>query len=293
MKTLSKKEKEIIRLMRDKKIYDIYSYVEFYRLYDDIQYREKDVADKFKKVFGGKQYECHLSNQTGDSVRKYDNIVKEIDNQTVIAKPRLSYMGSKFQSVENYNYNLFMPIRVSKDIESILHFIAVWEYLLSEGLIIQLPKTCEQQDVALFLRQEYIERKDEICPEDIFDSDTIEYSDMNILADFFMDWRLKLDEKDFKICKPYLQKRIYPTLGLDVYIKKGFKTKNDISERRNFLIAFVGVVVAIVTSAVSVWLSISNKGYSTELNNINNSIQEMQEKIPTSLGDIEAIQRPK
>ena len=103
--------------------------------------------------------------------------------------------------------------------------------------------------------------------------------DLQVSAKEFMDWHLVLDEHDFEICLPYLTRQLQPTLALDVFIEKGFKTKEERNENRNFAIALIGVIVAIVTSIASLLVSFSDKGYFDELDRINNSLQQICEEI--------------
>jgi len=47
------------------------------------------------------------------------------------------------------------------------------------------------------------------------------------------------------------------------------------NESRNFIIALVSVIVAVVTSLASLFISLSGHDYSQELNNINTSLQNI------------------
>lgn len=63
-------------------------------------------------------------------------------------------MGAKVESSVNkikYDYCLFKPIYICEDIDKILQFISIWQYLESEKFIIELPNPCEIQDMGLFL----------------------------------------------------------------------------------------------------------------------------------------------
>lgn len=52
-----------------------------------------------------------------------------------------------------YNYNLTKPIYLSENIDEILNFISIWQFLEEEHLIINLPKSCEERDMGLFLKK--------------------------------------------------------------------------------------------------------------------------------------------
>lgn len=279
MKTLSKEEKEIIKLIQEREITDIYSYVKYYNLGVEVQQYKEDVEQRFNEAFNGKKYKCHISSTSDINA---GNIIKRIDDKNVWATPKLSYFGCEGQNIKYeqeveviYGYFLFKPTYICEDMEKIFHFISVWQYLVSEGLVIELPKSCERNDMSLFLRKEKL--KHETPP--ILETSNLSIDSMEVNASHFMDWKFVLDKLNFELCLPYLQKRLYPTLGLDTFIGKGFKTKADLNERRNFWIALLGVLFALITSAVSIIISIFDNGNAEELIKINNSLQEIREEL--------------
>ena len=160
--------------------------------------------------------------------------------------------------------------------DRILQFIAVWQYLENERLVIVLPKSCEKEDFSLFLSKENIK-----LPEVTINEENLNLESMKVFADSFMDWKLTLNKTNFELCYPYLCKKIYPTLALDTFIEKDFKTKSDIIENHNFMIALVGVIVAIATSLASLFISLSDQDYTHELNDINDSLKNIYTELNT------------
>lgn len=279
MKTLSNEEKEIIRLIQKKEITDIYSYVKHFNLGKEVQQFHENIKKEFDKKFEGKTY---IIKQPEYDFHENKCIVEKLDNNMCKAKPFLSYEDNPEKQSICYNgkqithfYNLTKPTYICEDIEKILNFISIWQFLESEHLIIELPKSCEKQDMALFLKQipyDYVS-KDYLLnytPQNIFE--------MKFSASYFIDWRFDLNIHNFEICLPYLQKQIQPTLGLNTFVKKGFKTKSDFIERRNFIIALAGVIVATVTSGASLIMSLLDNGNTEELNKINNSLREIRQE---------------
>lgn len=279
MKTLSKEEKEIIKLIQEKKITDIYSYVKYYNLGTEVQYFEEDIQKAFDEKYGDKTF---IISKTRDNFINKKHIVEELPDNQYRVKPYLSYdNGCPDWDAIYYNhgqiqhsYHLIEPTYICENIEKILDFISVWQFLESERLIIDLPKSCEEQDMGLFLRKKFETPDTKEFP------DKVEHTfELQVDAREFMDWRFELDVHNFEICLPYLQKQIQPTLGLDTFIEKDFKTKADLNERRNFIIALAGVIVAIITSTVSIFISIFDNGNAEELIKINNSLQEIREEL--------------
>lgn len=278
MKTLNEKEKEIIRLIQKKEITDILSFIKYYNLGTEIYFNKSDINDKFNKIFSGKEYIIH---HNGDKSIFLDErcIIDDIDKNTSKCKPFLTFEQSKAQEIDankniRYTYDFFKPTYICEDMDKILQFIAIWQYLENERLVIELPKSCEKEDVALFLSKESIE-----LPEITINENNPAFDSMKIYACFFMDWQFTLNKTNFELCYPYLCKKIYPTLALDTFIEKSFKTKADINESRNFKITLVGVIVAIATSLASLFISLSGQDYSQELKNINNSLQKISEEL--------------
>lgn len=278
MKTLSQKEQEIIKLIQEKKIVDIYSYVRYYDLGTEIQFHEKDILEAFINDFRDGDYNfIARDSKSGCGERPLN---EQTPNTATIF---LNFDDAWMQKVESpaneikYDYCLFMPIYICKNIDKILQFISLWQYLESEKLIIELPKPCEAQDMGLFLYKKDINTR------------TPGYKNVNhklkttpISPREYMDWKLEINEHNLSLCMPYLKKQMQPTLSLDTFIEKGFMTKEDLNERRNSRIALAGVLIAFFTSLASVIISIIgmyDRGYYKELQDINKSIQEIRNEL--------------
>ncbi|WP_458408146.1 hypothetical protein [Anaerotignum sp.] len=282
MKTLSEKEKEIIRLIQKKEIYDIFSFVEYYELGKSVVQTEDEIENRFLEEFGDTRFKCAMTRLDYFSNPVID---EKIDEKYVWAKPRLSYLGARGivlgtdQVKEVFSY--FSTVYICENIREILHFVAVWEYLLSEGLVIELPKPFEKRDIGLFVRKDEISREKSFI-ETLEGKDVIYLSDMEISVKKFLAWDFIFDEINFELCSEYLQKRIYPTLGLDTFIEKGFRTKNDLEARRNFWIALAGVAVAIITSFISIMISLTDKGYYDEFGEMKDSLEKISERMESN-----------
>ena len=283
MRTLSKEEKNIINLIHEGKIKDIYSYVKCFGLDNSIQHHKNEIQREFDEKYGEK--ECILKNINYDFIHNKDAIIEMIDSKTAKLRPVLTYCECRdcvdldyihYRDIE-YTYKITEPVYICEKIDDILHFISVWQYLKNEQLIIELPKSCEKQDMELFLRKDFSQN----YHSDFVLENVKEYRDLEINAIEFMDWRLKLDIHNFELCLPYLTKQIQPTLALDVFVHDKYKTSADKKEDRNFKIALVGVIVAIVTSVASLMVSIFRNGNAKELQDINNSLQKIQNTLIT------------
>ena len=281
MKTLSKEEQEIIKLIQEKKIIDIYSYIRYYNLGTEIQFHEKDIIEAFINDFGVEDYNLITrDSQSGFGERPLNE--QKPDRATVFLNFDDGW-GQKVESPANgisYNFCLFEPIYICEDIDKILQFISIWQYLESEKLIIELPKQCTIQDMGLFLYKKYKKNPNAKTPD--YDKINQKSKTTPVSPHEYMDWKLAVNEHNLSLCMPYLKKQMQPTLSLDTFIEKGFMTKEDLNERRNFTIALAGVLIAFITSLASLIISIigmSDRGYYRELQNINKSIQEIRDEL--------------
>lgn len=280
MKTLDKKEKEIIKLIQEKKITDIYSYVRYYNLGTEVQYFKGDIENEFEKKYG----EMILTiTKTRDSIVNKKHVVEELPNNQYKVKPYLTYNDGSTTDYDTiyykdgkiqYSYHLTEPTYTCENIDSILDFISVWQFLESEHLIIELPKSCEDKDMGLFLKKNFENSTETHFPDTLHST-----YELQVNAREFMDWHFELDVHNFEICLPYLKKQIQPTLGLDTFVKKNFKTKSDIVERINFIIALAGVAVAVITSFISLFTAAFDDKYAKEISNLNNSLQEIRQEL--------------
>lgn len=281
MKTLSQEEQEIIKLIQEKKIVDIYSYVRYYNLGTEIQFHEEDILEAFIKDFSDRDYNLIVrDSKSGFGERPLN---EQKPNTVTIFLNFDDVWMQKVESTANeisYGYCLFKPIYICENIDKILQFISIWQYLESEKLIIELPKPCEAQDMGLFLYKN--NRKNPNAKTPGYKNVDSKLKATPISPREYMDWKLATNEHNLSLCMPYLKKQIQPTLSLDTFIEKGFMTKEDLNERRNSKIALAGVLIAFFTSLASIIISIlgmSDRGYYKELQNINTSIQELQNEL--------------
>lgn len=267
---LSKYQKEIIAHIQNNEITDIYSFVKYYNLGIDVGHNKSAIQNDFRKRYSENKYKCKKDKFGNDEC-----IIEEIDEHYVWAKPILDYFGSEGQVIESNNithgFSLYESTYICENINAIISFIALWQYLKSEGLIIELPKSCSKKDMGLFLRKEPIEHDSK---ESLLEGD-LRLSDMSINVVNFLDWKYVIDKNSFEVCLPYLNMKLYPAPELSQYIVKKHKTLEEIREQRNIQIALAGVLIAFITSVASIIISCQDKGYYNELHEINNSLQEI------------------
>ena len=278
---LNKKQKDIIKNISERKITDILSFVKHYNLGKEVCYDKLEVQSKFDAIYEGKVFKCDSVHF--DNFNEEGRIVQRIDKRTALCKPKLRFIDPYYHcscyNIEN-TYHLFKPVYITECMHEIVSFIALWRYLQEQMLIIELPKSCTDDDMALFLEQK---KEKAYNYQPLIDNNVTPYaaSDLDISFNNFFNKGYKLNSENFEICLPYLTKKIYPSPDLNNFIQNGFNTTEEINNRRNLRIAFAGVVIAIGTSVASMYMSAQDEGYHSELNSINKSLQEIKEEMST------------
>jgi len=276
---LNKHQKDIVKNIANGEITDILSFVKYYNLGHEVLFDKSAVENKFNEIYGGKKFLCdsvHFDNHNETS-----RIIERVDQRTALCSAKLTFVGPYSHcSYDNirYSYHLFKPVYITNHIDEIITFIALWQYLKAQALIIELPKSCTKEDMGLFLKQINRE-KCEPNPLEESNSTPYDYHHLEISYTEFFDGNYELNDENFEICLPYLTQKIYPAPELKNFIQKGYNTTEEINNRRNLGIALAGVIIAILTSLASIYMSAQEKGYYFELNAINNSLQEIKDSI--------------
>lgn len=276
MKTFNKEEQEIIKLIQEKKIVDIYSYVKHYHLGTEIQFYEENIIEAFKNDFNDGEYNLIVRDSISGFGERPLNVHKD-NVPTMFLNFDMAYR-QKVESPDNkicFNFCVFKPIYICENIDKILQFISIWQYLETEQLITDLPKSCTEQDMGLFLYKQ--EKATKSTPGYKNVNPKLKANPINPRE--YMNWRLALKEHDLSLCMPYLVKQIQPTPNLDIFIKTAFITKKDLNERRNSRIAIISVLIALAAFLFSIITYMFNRGYYKELQDINNSIQEIRDEL--------------
>lgn len=285
---LTKRQQEIVKKISKGEITDILSFVKSFNLGEENCFDKTEVVDRFEAVYSDKKFLCDTVHF--DNYNQLDRIIERIDKKTGYCRANLSFQNSysNFSCAGvNYSYHIFKPVYTSSAMDEIISFIALWQYLQSQALIIELPKTCSEEDMGLFLKCKQSNAKSSVT---LSDDNTAPYAYYNLDVSFydFFDGEYALDKENFEICFPYLNRKIYPAPELKTFIQKGYKTNEEINNCRNLWIALVGVIIAIITSVGSMYMSALDRGYYTEFMEINSSLKEIEDAIQDIDSDEEA-----
>lgn len=195
-----------------------------------------------------------------------------------------------------------LGINIAISFKQIKEFISIWSYLYKELYVLEVPKTIRKEEIGLFFvvhnkeveeeatrkaQEEAIQKSGLVkiiynqkytlakLPEEglkLVESFMCNSNAPKVDAYKYTDEILKFNEDNFIICDYYLDKKILSTPELELFIKKHFKT----SEQVNFYWALVPAYLAII---VSVLIPFLQKQDNTEVIKIQSQLTEIQEEI--------------
>lgn len=164
-------QKEIIKKIASGEITDIVSYIRVFNLSTLRKFDKEEIKKRFEEDENGKTYrKLKPGIQTGyySETRNTMNLPIGINYIPIIPKEedfeevpaRLSYDNS-YYTVEvadgsKYKYDYFQGINIINSFSDIKNFLIVWQYLKSEGLVLEVNKKISASDYELFF--EYKEK---------------------------------------------------------------------------------------------------------------------------------------
>lgn len=277
---LDKDEKKIVDAIANGDITDILSFVKFMKYDQESIFNKSYVDEKYHKTYENIRYICETRGLIEHN--KQDKIIECISDKASLCIPEIIFSSTCYTTTFNgvkYHFPYFSSVYITDKVKEMTKFIALWQYLKENALIVELPKSCTEEDVALFLKR----TPDNDKCENPFGENTdrvFDYSELKVSFEYFFNGGYELDRENIENFAPYLVKKIIPAPALYIYIRKKYMTKEDLNNRRNFWIALAGVIIAFFTAIASIIVSVVDKGYHKELNQINESLQKIEASIP-------------
>jgi hypothetical protein len=265
---LSKHQKEIVRAINDGAVYDIHSYLLNFGRLKEFIIDKALLEEKFKQDENGKTYKVLKPGLSPMSI-SFDPVAFKTTATNSVFTDK-DYMKTPAKLVFNkialtkayrgttYTFNLFNGINIAKSIRQIKEFLVVWAFLHKELFVLELPKSICKEEIGLFfVEYNKKEREDRLRNAQRQSAKmerltTIEISQLNfpisgkpeIDAFKYADKFLEFNEEEFISCEYYLDKKITGTPALELFIKRRFKT----TEQVNFFWALVPAYIAILIS---------------------------------------------
>lgn len=248
----SEKQKMIIRAVKKGTVFDIRSYVKQFQPERIVNYDWLKVQLRFRR--------------DPEAVNRYcpwnlcpipANFLSEEEYQQQIAAGRppenyicftpelkkdcgnwnASALGSRF------SFDFYQGVRVLDSFDDLIDFLAVWQFLRNEGLVLEVPQTLDAKTVGLFFKEsrENITFNYEADQE----TGTIIFSDQRYLENHH-----RLSEQHMAVCQYFLDKRLYPAPQLNLFIQNGFRTNEERMHSQAMTAAWAAVIISVVIAII-------------------------------------------
>ena len=317
---LNRHQKEIISKILSKDIYDITSYLNYFNLWHVEKYDMEKLEKEFLKSENGKQYKVMKEgHSTTKVVNKTINTpmapmsFPQVFPRTDISDDEWEYKEAKFVphtkpieyefEEEKFTFDFDTGVNIINDFNNLIDFFTLWNYLkqisaTDIGLFFEPTTLHKKEKGSIIIKRDYVELpKDskigellDKFPNDIFDRvpthTAIEFTDKT--------W--KINEENLTMSKEFIGKKFIPSSSLRIYSKRGYKTKEEIAQRNNLIVAWIAVIISIISILASSLLDKTPKQLNSiteqleEIKSITNQIEnEDIQKIKTSIENIEEM----
>lgn len=281
----SKHQKEIIKQINNGKIYNIISYLKFFNLGETIVLNKDDILHKFNTDNIPKIYYYHKNLKI-----KYSNIISEdVYNNKVLNNElnpenyesvtlKLNYnQGIKHEIWDNKNYtiNFYDGVYIAKSFNNIIDFLALWQYLKSEMLILEVPNDITANELSIFYEKQTSSNSNILSLEERIQQinfDDFTYEDSHYMLENIYTF----SKEKCTICKEYLDRRIYPTTKLKIFIQKRFKTTEEKTQSSALCAAWIAIFVSIILTFLPYFQG-TNQDYTKSISQNINAIKTQNE----------------
>ncbi|MCG4662403.1 hypothetical protein L0P73_17640 [[Clostridium] innocuum] len=312
---LTKKQKDIIKKISTGEIKDIPSYLNVYNLTSFKKLNKEEIVKKMKQEEGEKTYkklkdgvEILVTTTTMDKATGFPSVSthtippKEEDFEYVSAT--IAYTSSsitiKNSDSKSFTYDFFEGINITNSFNNIKDFLTIWQFLKSEGLVLEVEKEVKKEDYEPFFEFKPIldtkfgkrkerekkeiktfkeaietygldaERKVNILPFQITYSDKERYKDYRN----YIDENFEYNKANELICSQFIDKQIYGNSSLETFIKNHFKTKEEISLTKTLIPAYLALFLTLGTT---IWQNSYNDN--SEITDIKNHLIEIKNNL--------------
>ena len=282
----NKHQRDIIKAINNKEVYDIESFVKKFNLYEHFSIDKERIKAAFDNAESGKEYPV-------DVVK---NLLDHGNKRRISVAAKLEYTDNiKKVTFDNccYEYDLWdeKGFNIAIDYDEIVGFISLWEYLKRELDVFEIEKEVSKSEIELFFRKykkmtnmsnktsNYIPIVEEEPLRMIDDKlqrkvGDVDYNAIKRNAYDYVEEDIKIDSEQLKIFSTYLHKKILPTPSLTKYVSNRYRTEDEKATRISLIIAIVSIVISICTSLFSVYATF-------KVDPSNDNLKIIQEKLDT------------
>lgn len=254
---LTKRQKEIVELIYTGRIYDITSYLRVSGYCESFKYDKEGIFHNFYNTI-----KDILPLDTEEDSKRFYRFVADNSNM-------LFDWTGEYISIKGIKRKLDFSKEqlISKEENSIIDFLIIWQYLKQKGMILELPKAVSDIDLSVF----YSWQRQKVQPypdpdalsaiENIsnnFIDKSFLYNQKALLRKIIVDgqsycqYKLKQNSDMLAICEQYVDVKMLPTPKMGIFIQSRFKTSE--CRLHNRMDAFLIFAIALSIVMVVIFL---------------------------------------
>lgn len=277
---LTKDQKAIIEKIIDGTVYDIPSYLRVFGKGAERQYNEDEIRNAFVnsemgQAYSYKEIDDHYFAEVYDNAGKLIREIPVTNEQTYkfkryhLEKPVKAELAMRIPSQivnyagKRYSFNfLENSYFVANRFKDIVDFITLWSYLKQEALIIEVSKNIENSDLSVFFEKEsrtiqkggdlhWKENRETVSA--VEDKELPKYHVKLVpykLAKNYITEEWKFNDEHLIMCAEFIGKKIFASSILQIYRQNKYRTFEEISQRRNLVVAWVAVGISVFSVVV-------------------------------------------
>lgn len=307
----SKHQEEIITKIAEGTVFDIVSYLKEFNLTTYKKLDKKAVEEIVKTKEDGKTYKKLKDGVNTISMRNSFNNF-QIHNSIDYIPPReedyeqveavVDFSKAKISTETShgtYTFNYFDGINVTNSFLDIKEFLTIWQFLKSEGLVLEVDKKVSNSDYEVFVECRPIEKPTNSKTKKIKPSEftingvtykPIENQPLLLLGsepDRIKDFRDYVDyicvynkENEVKYSQ-FIDKQIIGNPDLDLFIKRKFRTKEQMSLIHSLIPAYLALALTVI---ITIWQECDNST-DKQFEQIQNQLLQIEQTIENSAFD--------
>lgn len=271
----TKHQKEIIKAINCGKVYDMYTYLQYFNLLEKFQYDLNLIKRNFEEEYGQNLYKVLKKGKSqysfGVNGGYYKSELKEEDFE--YKKATLDLECLKQTSSYGDKQFTFNPVdkagvEIAKSFESIKEFIVIWSYLTTNLLVLEVPKEVEPKDIGIFFEKRSVAeskyfkyqnlvvrnplskvlKKEGI--QDLLSEMNVNSTSQNISAINYVDEIIKINKDNLVVCNKHISKKLLSTPELELFIKRNYKTQDQINYFCALVPAYLSVLICIIVPII-------------------------------------------
>lgn len=316
--------KEIIKRIVKGEIYDIYSFLESFDYLEEYKLDEDALINKFEEDEKDKQYK--IPNYEGDFEKKrWISVINDkkpdfSENDFINVKAQyffdtpgyiVTFNGKEYQFCFTYR-----GIKVAKDYSHILEFVTLWQQLQKQGLILEISKEVDTEEIALFyeifptketdyykkliLERENATSLSKKLPKGCVRKPTYDcYEDLKeygVAKEYFWNKRGFIEksllpyyekypvfnELHLTTCKDFIGKKIVATPLLGEYVANNYQTEEEKKSKWALIGTWVAIGISFLMAGFSVFATFKVDPSNNNLTNIQSQLEQIREEMNSS-----------